>query len=134
MYHAYMIGLALFLALAPVQHGPSACEIAAEPGLLVSRIGERVSVTGRYDWDIHYQQIHPDGCAEETLFVSLTSKASDRVSAFLASAYPGKMFGGGSIWGSFSGTVKKTRGGFPYLLIDTIAFDPARRMTFADPS
>lgn len=123
-----MIGWALMLALTQ----PTACEIAADPEVLASQIGKRVSVTGRYDWDIHYQQIHPDGCTDDTLFVDFTSATSDRINAFLVSAYPGKVLGGGSVWGSFSGVVRKTRGGFPYLLIDTVTIDTQHRMTFAD--
>ena len=128
MYHATMIGLALLLSLTP----PTACEIAANPAALVSQMGKRVNITGRYQWDIHYQNIHPDGCENDMLFVALTGSASEQVNTFLTSSYPGKMFGGGTVWGTFSGVVKRSTRGFPFVLIDRVSIDTQHRMTFAD--
>ena len=120
---------------------PSACEIAARPELLMAQKGRRLSVTGYYERDMHYNIIRPDGCGDAPLFVSFTGEAVGRIQAFMREAYPGRNFGGGWVWGTFSGEVKVRRYRAPYTMdeveaayleVDTIVFDPVRRMIFGN--
>jgi len=130
-----MIGFALMLAVAPafpMQRAATPCEIAADPELLWKQEGRRLTVTGSYEWEIHSGFVRPDACVNDVIFVGFTSAAYAQIDSFLRTTYPGINFGGGSVWGTFTGVMTIGREGPPYLMIDTIVLDPVRRMTIGN--
>lgn len=96
--------------------------------------GHVLTVRGAYGWEIHHRWVLPDGCKDdEEIFVGLSPGVEDKIWQFLRSTYPGVNFGGGTVWGTFTGVVVVPKEGPAYIRLTNADIDETKRMVFAKP-
>src|SRR5258706_1617479 len=104
-------------------------------------VGETITVSGRYEWGPHSNSLYLDGCGDQSIRISFNDDVSAKINQFLHLTYPGINFGGGYVWGVFTGEVvgaAQVVRGIPvrlfYLRVGDVRIDDQKKMKFGHPA